>query len=86
MLRIETRLSSALCRATLMKSRRRSSDSSGKTTRMMAPSLDGFTPRSLLRMARSIAPSEDLSKGWITIIRGSGMWNEASWFTGVCVP
>ena len=53
---------------------------------MIAPSLDGFTPRSLLRIAFSIAPSDDLSNGWMTTIRGSGMWNEASWFTGVGVP
>ena len=86
MLRIETRLSSALCRATLMYSLRRSSDSSGKTTRITLPSLVGFTPRSLLRIAFSIAAIEDLSKGWMTTIRGSGMWNEASWFIGVWVP
>jgi len=33
-----------------------------------------------------MAASDDLSNGWMTTIRGSGMWNEASWFTGVWVP
>jgi len=28
----------------------------------------------------------DNPDGWITTIRGSGMWNDASWFTGVWVP
>ena len=37
-------------------------------------------------MARSMAFSEPLSYGWMTTIRGSGRWNEASWFTGVIVP
>ena len=37
-------------------------------------------------MAFSITASEVLSNGWITTIRGSGMWNDASWLTGVCVP
>ena len=69
-----------------MYSRRRSSESSGKITRMIDPSLDGFTPRSLFLIAFSIAPIDDLSNGWTMTIRGSGMWNEASWFTGVCVP
>jgi hypothetical protein len=86
MLRIDTLPSSALCRATLMYSRLRSSESSGKITRMMAPSLDGFTPRSLLRIAFSIVASDDLSNGCTTTIRGSGMWNDASWLTGVWVP
>ncbi len=81
-----TRPSSALCRAVLMYSRLRSSVSSGSTILMMTPSFAGFTPRSLFLMARSIAASEFLSNGWMTIIRGSGTWNEASWFTGVCVP
>src|SRR5580700_11245321 len=63
MLRIETRLSSALCRAILMNSLRRSSESSGKITRMMAPSFDGLTPRSLFLIAFSIAAMDDLSKG-----------------------
>ena len=86
MLRIETRLSSALCRATLMYSLRRSSVRSGKTTRMTTPSLFGLTPRSLSRIDRSIAPIDDLSNGWTMTIRGSGMLNEASWFSGVWVP
>ena len=86
MLRIDTRPSSALCRAILMYSRLRSSESSGKTTRMIAPSFAGFTPRSLFRIAFSIAASDDLSNGCTTTIRGSGIWKEASWLTGVWVP
>ena len=53
---------------------------------MIVPSLAGFTPRSLFLIARSMAASELLSNGWMTTILGSGTWNEASWFTGVCVP
>ena len=83
---IATRPSSALCRAVLMYSRRRSSVSSGSTILMIVPSLAGFTLRSLFLIARSMAASEFLSNGWMTTIRGSGTWNEASWFTGVCVP
>ena len=50
------------------------------------PSLDGLTPRSLFLIAFSMAAIEDLSKGETMTIRGSGMWNDASWFTGVWVP
>ena len=78
--------SSALFRALLMYSRRRSSVSSGSTILMMTPSLAGLTLRSLFLMARSMAASEFLSNGWMTTIRGSGTWKEASWLTGVCVP
>src|SRR5580693_4569779 len=85
-LRMETRLSSALDLAVLMYSRRRSSVSSGKTTRIITPSFDGFTPRSLFLIAFSIAPRELLSNGWITTIRGSGTWKDASWLSGVWVP
>ena len=53
---------------------------------MIVPSLAGFTPRSLFRIALSMAASELLSNGWMITIRGSGTWNEASWLTGVCVP
>ena len=78
-----TRLSSALERAVLMYSRLRSSVSSGKTTRMITPSLPGFTPRSLFLIAFSIAPREFLSNGCTMTMRGSGTWKEASWFRGV---
>ena len=61
-----------------MYSLRRSSDSSGKTTRMITPSLPGLTPRSELRIAFSIAAIEPLSKGWMMTMRASGTWNEAS--------
>ena len=86
MLRMLTRLSSALDLAVLTYSRRRSSVSSGKTTRMSTPSLVGLTPRSLFLIAFSIAAVDPLSKGCMVIIRGSGTWNDASWFSGVCVP
>ena len=57
MLRMVTLASSPLPRATLTISRRRSSDSCGMTTRMILPSLLGFSPRSESRIAFSIAPS-----------------------------
>ena len=40
---------------------------------MIEPSLLGLTPRSLLRIAFSMAASDDLSNGWTITIRGSGM-------------
>ena len=73
-----TLASSALCWATLTYSRRRSSVSCGKTTRITVPSLVGLTPRSLSRIAFSIAVSEPLSYGVIMTIRASGTWNDAS--------
>ena len=85
-LRMETLASSALPRATLTNSLRRSSVSCGKTMRMRSPSLVGLTPRSLSRMARSMRPSELLSYGVMSAIRGSGTCSEASWFTGVTAP
>ena len=86
MLRMDTLASSALPRATLMNSRRRSSVSCGNTMRMTAPSLVGLTPRSESRIARSIAPIELLSYGVTTTMRGSGTAREASWMTGVMAP
>lgn len=83
---MEILLSSAFVPATLMNSLRRSSDSSGNTTRMTLPSLVGFTPRSLSRMAFSTACMDDLSKTWTMTIRGSGSVNDASWLIGVGVP
>ena len=50
------------------------------------PSLVGFTPRSLSRIAFSIAASEPLSYGLMITMRGSRTWNEASWCSGVGVP
>ena len=52
---------------------------------MTAPSLLGLTPRSLSRSAFSIATMEPLSYGVMRIERASGIWIEASWFTGVNV-
>jgi hypothetical protein len=86
MLRMETLASSALLRATLMNSLRRSSVSCGKTMRMMLPSLVGLTPRSESRMARSMSPSELLSYGLMTAMRGSGTVSDDSWLIGVIAP
>ena len=46
-----------------MNSLRRSSVSCGNGTRTITPSLDGLTPKSESRIARSIAPNADLSNG-----------------------
>ncbi len=84
--RIEIFESSALPLATLMYSRRRSSVSSGNTTRMMLPSLLGLTPRSESRIACSMLRSALLSNGVTTAIRGSGTEKDASWLMGVRAP
>jgi hypothetical protein len=86
MLRMETLASSPLCRATLPSSRRRSSVSCGNTTRMIMPSFVGLTPRSLSRIAFSIAPSWLGSYGLITAIRASATVIEAICGIGVGVP
>ena len=83
---METRESSALCRATLMYSLRRSSVSTGSTTRMIWPSSTGFTPRSESRIAFSMLCIELLSNGEMMIIRASGVWNDASCWMGVGAP
>ena len=69
-----------------MYSLRRSSDSSGKTTRITAPSLPGLTPRSLSRIAFSIAAIEPLSKGWMMTMRGLGGVERRELLIGVGVP
>ena len=53
---------------------------------MIFPSLPGLTPRSLSRMAFSIAGNDEASYGWTITMRASGTWNDASWLIGVCVP
>ena len=58
----------------------------GNTTRITLPSLVGLTPRSLSRMAFSIAAEEPLSYGLMTAIRGSGTCSEDSWLSGVIAP
>ena len=85
-LRIETRASSALWCASLMYSLRRSSVRIGSTTRMMLPSLLGFTPRSESRSVFSISCIEDLSNGLMMMVRASGVWNDASCWSGVGAP
>ena len=49
-------------------------------------SLVGLTPRSESRMARSMTPSELLSYGLMTAIRGSGTVSDDSWLIGVTAP
>jgi hypothetical protein len=46
--------------------------------RMTLPSFAGFSPRSEARIAFSIAPISDGSKGWAIISAGSGIDNAAS--------
>ncbi len=86
MLRTEIRASSAFVRASFTYSLRRSSVSSGRLTRMTLPSLDGLTPRSESRRARSMAPSDDLSNGATRMVRASGVVKDASCCSGVGLP
>src|SRR6202022_3964605 len=60
----ETLASSPLCLACLTRSRRRSSVSWGTATRIRVPSLLGFSPRSELRIAVSMACSWLASYGF----------------------
>jgi hypothetical protein len=60
--------------------------SGGTGMRTTLPSLLGLRPRSDARIARSIAPINDGSKGCATIIVGSGTDKEATWFKGIFVP
>ena len=69
-----------------MYSLRRSSVSSGNTQRSTLPSLDGFTPRSESRIARSTLPIAPRSKGAMMMIRASGEVNDASCWSGVGAP
>ena len=64
--------SSAMVLATFTYSRRRSSVSCGNDKRIEMPSLLGDTPRSLSRMAFSMASSEPRSWGLISSCRASG--------------
>ena len=82
---METFASSAFVFATLMNSRRRSSVSCGIEMRITVPSLEGLTPRSESRIARSMIPSVCLSYGVTRAIRGSGTVMDASWLIGVIV-
>ncbi len=86
MLRIDTRPSSARSRARRTNSLRRSSVRSGKTTRMTLPSLDGFSPRSLVAIARSMPLSADASYGDTSSMRGSGTETPAICCSGVGAP
>ena len=65
---------------------RRSSVSSGKTRRIIFPSLLGFNPRSEQRIAFSIALIMLDSHGWIWIIRASGTEMFATCWSGVGAP
>src|SRR5215213_8021928 len=84
--RTETRASSALCLASLMYSLRRSSVSSGRTIRMVLPSLEGLTPRSELRIDFSMPLKAFLSYGVISITRASCAWKVANCCSGVGAP
>src|SRR5690606_23267747 len=84
-LRMATRFSSAVFRARRTSSFRRSSVSSGTVIRTTWPSVVGAKPRSDWRMARSMAFTAFLSKGWIRSSRGSGAETVASCFKGVRV-
>ena len=66
--------------------RRLSSVRMGRTTRMMLPSLLGFTPRSESRSVFSISCIEDLSNGLMMMVRASGVWNDASCWSRVGAP
>ena len=83
---MEIRASSALCRASLMYSLRRSWVSSGSVTRIRFPSFDGLTPRSESRIDFSMAVIAVRSNGVMRIIRASGTWKLASCCSGVCAP
>ena len=69
-----------------MYSLRRSSVSSGKTQRMVLPSLAGLTPRSESRIAFSMLAIAPMSKGATMMVRASWEVNEASCWSGVWVP
>src|SRR6185312_1962375 len=85
-LRIATRPSSARLRTTLTRSLRRSSVSSGTTSRTTLPSFDGVRPTSDSLIAFSIALIDDLSYGWTVSRRASGAEIVESWFNGVIAP
>jgi hypothetical protein len=54
--------------------------------RTTLPSLAGLSPSPAERIAFSIAPSCDGSKGCATISVGSGMERPATWFSGIFDP
>ena len=85
MFRIEIRASSALCLASLMYSLRRSSVNCGSTTRMILPSMVGFTPRSESRMPSRCAPSR-LVEGRHDHHPRLRAAKDANWFSGVGAP
>ena len=87
MFRTDTFASSPLPRTIFTNSRRRSSVSSGMTTRMSVPSFEGVPPRfGAVAMARSMSFSAVLSYGVTTSIRASGACSAASCPSGVGVP
>ena len=85
-LRTATRACSAYWPATLARSRRRSSFSSGIGRRRIVPSICGLMPRPELRIALSTAPTSDLSQTLTSTMRGSGTVMVPSWFTGIGLP
>src|SRR5258706_87027 len=77
--------SSTLCRCFTM-SWRRSWVRAGTGTRIILPSFIGFSPSSAERIAFSITPICDGSKGCTVIICGSCACTCAIWFSGICEP
>ena len=84
--RIATRPSSAIWRATLTSSLRRSSVSCGIGSRMILPSFEGVSPRSDSWIVRSIDDKELGSNGCTVSSRGSGALIVANCLSGVFVP
>jgi hypothetical protein len=60
--------------------------SGGNARRITFPSFDGVMPRSLDRIAFSMAPMAVLSKGCTMRVRGSGTDIEASCCSGTGAP
>ena len=54
--------------------------------RSVVPSMIGLKPRLDSRMARSTAPTTDLSQTETEIMRGSGTVTVATWLIGIVVP
>ena len=55
-------------------------------TRIIFPSLLGFSPRSEARIAFSMSPICETSYGWMVIREGSGTCNVATWLIGIEEP
>ena len=58
----------------------------GIGTRTIWPSLEGFRPRLLSRMARSTALTSVRSQTWTVSMRGSGTPMVPTWVIGISLP